>query len=107
MTRLHVRYDAVQFPDDLRFRETADRGRFQVRYALRAPWSREPRCQAGRDYLEALPERFETEAQSLARLTRWPIADIRAKMEANAQSFAPPQLSAIERKWWERLWPNG
>jgi hypothetical protein len=107
LTRLHLRYDAGHFPDDLRLRETADRGHFQVRYALREPWRGELRCQAARDYLQDLPERFEAEAQNLARLTAWPIADIRAKMGAHEESFAPPQLSSVEPKWWERLWPNG
>jgi hypothetical protein len=106
VTRLHLRYDAEHFPDDLRFRETADRGHVQVRYTLRQPWRGEPRCQAARDYLHALPERFEAEAQNLARLTQWPIADIRTRMEENDQSFALPQLTVVERKWWERLWPD-
>jgi hypothetical protein len=107
VTRLHVRYDAARFPEDLRFRETADRSHFQIRYRLRQPWQGEPRCQTARDYLQALPERFEAEAQEIARLTGWPIAEVRAKMEANGQSFAPPQLTLVERKWWERLWPEG
>jgi hypothetical protein len=107
LTRLHLRYDAEHFPDDLRFRVTENRGHFQIRYALREPWRGEPRCQAARAYLQDLPERFEAEAQNLARLTDWPIADIRAKMEAHEESFAPPQLTLVERKWWERLWPNG
>jgi hypothetical protein len=106
VTRLHLRYDAEHFPQDLRFRETADRRGFQVRYTLRHPWPGEPRCEAARDYLQALPQRFEREAHNLARLTRWPIAEIRAKMEANDQSFAPPNLARAERKWWERLWPD-
>jgi len=38
VTRLHLRYDAEHFPDDLRFQETADRSNFQGRYVLRQPW---------------------------------------------------------------------
>jgi hypothetical protein len=104
VTRLHLRYDAGRFPDELRLRESGDRSRFQVRYALREPWRGEPRCEAARDYLKALPARFEEEAGNLARLTGWPIAEIRAKMEATGQSFTTSQLLAAERKWWERLW---
>ena len=37
ITRLHVRYDAEHFPDDLRFQETGDRSNFQGRYILRHP----------------------------------------------------------------------
>ena len=39
VTRLHVRYDAEHFPDDLRFQETADRSNFQGRYVLHLPWN--------------------------------------------------------------------
>jgi hypothetical protein len=106
VTRLDLRYDAERFPDDLRLRESGDRSPFQVRYALRQPWRGEPRCEAARDYLKALPARFEEEAGNLARLTGRPIAEIRAKMEAAGQSFATSQLLAAERKWWERLWPE-
>jgi hypothetical protein len=106
VTRLHLRYDAAGFAEDLRFRESGDRSSFQLGYTLREPWRGEPRCEAARDYLSALPARFEAEAQSLARLTGWPVAEIRARMEANGQPFAPPQLLAAERRWWERLWPE-
>jgi len=34
VTRLHVRYDAEHFPEDLMFQETGDRQNFQVRDAL-------------------------------------------------------------------------
>ena len=106
VTRLRLRYDAARFAEDLRLRESGDRSGFQLSYTLREPWRGEPRCEAARDYLIALPARFEAEAQSLARLTRWPIAEIRARMEASGQPFALPQLLAAERRWWERLWPE-
>ena len=35
VTRLHVRYDAAHFPEDLVFQETGDRTNFQGRYVLR------------------------------------------------------------------------
>jgi hypothetical protein len=37
-TRLHVRYDAKSFPEDIAFQETYDREDFQGRYVLRHPW---------------------------------------------------------------------
>ncbi len=106
VTRLHLRYDREHFPDDLRLRETDDRTNFQGRYVLHHPWSGVPRCQAARDYLSGLPKRFDQEAESLARLTRWPIAGIRTKMEAGGQSFTPADVGPDTRKWWEKLWPN-
>lgn len=39
LTRLHVRYDAVHFPEDLIFQETSDRNTFQARYILRHAWT--------------------------------------------------------------------
>ena len=35
VTRMHVRYDAQRFPEDLVLQETADRNNFQARYVLR------------------------------------------------------------------------
>jgi hypothetical protein len=107
VTRWRLRYDAAGAPADLRFRESGERDSFQLSYTLREPWRGEPRCDAARAYLEGLPARFEAEAQNLARLTRWPLAEIRTKMEANGQPLTLPQLLAAERKWWERLWPDG
>jgi hypothetical protein len=37
ITRLHVRYDAEHFPEDIMFQETADYGNFQASYILRHP----------------------------------------------------------------------
>jgi hypothetical protein len=107
VTRLHLRYDAAHFADDLHFRETADRDNFQGRYVLRHPWRGDPLCEAARDYLRALPESFEQQAQNLSRLTRWPIEQIRRKMETTGQSFTAPELPSASRLWWEKLWPDG
>ena len=46
MTRLHVRYDAAHFPEDLVFQETADRTNFQGRYVLRHEWKGSSSCEA-------------------------------------------------------------
>ena len=47
VTRLHVRYDAKSFPEDLNFTETSDRENFQGRYILQHPFVGEARCSAG------------------------------------------------------------
>lgn len=85
VTRLHVRYDATTFPEDLMFQETADRANFQGRYILRHPYTGEAMCDAGRDYARSLDVRFAQEAATLATLTGWDIAEIRRKMAANGQ----------------------
>jgi hypothetical protein len=103
VTRLHVRYDAEHFPEDLFFHETGDTSNFQGRYVLRHPWKGEASCSAGQEYLKSLDARFDKEAQTLASLTGWGIADIRIKMASGGQSIAQPTPNA-NPTWWQRLW---
>ncbi len=97
MTRLHVRYDAARFPEDLVFQETADRSTFQGRYVLRHPWKGEAQCEAAERYRQSLRARAEREAGNLAALTGWPIEDIRRK------TGTVPEGSPEGRPWWQRL----
>ncbi len=99
LTRLHVRYDAAHFPEDLMFQETSDRGNFQARYILRHPWTGNDDCPAAKAYREQLRQRYEKEAQNLASLTGWAIQDIRGAMKLDHP--APG-----DRKWYQRLWRN-
>ena len=85
LTRLHVRYDAAHFPEDLMFQETADRSNFQGRYVLRHPYTGPAACAAGEAYRRLLGARFEAEASTLSQLTGWDIASIREKMRASGQ----------------------
>jgi hypothetical protein len=85
VTRLHVRYDAQSFPEDLVLTETRDRSNFQGRYVLNHPWKGPTNCEAGARYRAGLPKRFEQEAQNLVNLTGWPLADVLAEMEATGQ----------------------
>jgi hypothetical protein len=91
VTRLHVRYDAKSFPEDLNFIETADRENFQGRYILQHPYEGAMTCSAGDTYRTWLPGRFKTEAQTLARLTGWPLKDIETRMAANGQPISGTQ----------------
>ncbi len=98
MTRLHVRYDAAHFPEDLVFQETADRTNFQGRYVLRHEWKGTESCDAAGRYRIGLPERRDREARNLASLTGWDIAAIRRSMGSAEQTPATPV------KWWQRIW---
>lgn len=98
LTRLHVRYSAETFPEDLAFQETSDRSNFQGRYVLRHPWKGEAKCEAAKSYFSSLPDRLEKEAQTLANLTGWEISDIRKKMEI------PVSDAPDKGKWWEGIW---
>ena len=95
ITRLHVRYDAAHFPEDLMFQETADRQNFQARYVLRHPFQGAT-CGAADGYYRAVAERQEREAQTLANLTGWEIADIRRRAGIDGTRVASDP-------WWKRI----
>ena len=99
VTRLHVRYDAEHFPDDLRSQATGDRSNVQGRYVLRQPWQGSGSCAAAREYRRTVAAREEREAQTLASLTGWDLETIRTKMGLES---APP--AAANASWWQRLW---
>ena len=99
VTRLHVRYDAARFPDDLVFQETADRSTFQGRYVLQHPFKGEDKCEAAARYRDELRARADREAGALASLTGWPIEDIRRKMGPAYGAVRPDA-----RPWWKKMW---
>lgn len=80
VTRLHVRYSAQTFPEDLMFQETRDRQNYQTRYVLRHAWKGdENQCEEAKSYLQRVTERQEREAQQLSNLTGWDINEIRRR----------------------------
>jgi len=87
VTRLHVRYDAAHFPEDLALMETRDRENFQGRYVLQHPWMGSAACPTADAYRDALPARFRKEARNLAALTGWAMPDIEKRMEETGQSL--------------------
>jgi len=126
VTRLHVRYDGAQFPEDLVFQETKDRGNFQGRYIMRHPWTGSDQCGQATRYREQLVVRQRAEEQRLMELTGWTMSDIVAKRgsadptqptpsslpgdvlimpppvapPAPAREQSPPE----EKSWWKRIW---
>jgi hypothetical protein len=86
VTRLHVRYDAKSFPEDLNFIETSDRENFQGRYVMHHPFVATESCPAGDTYRASLPTRFKREAKTLADVTGWSQQNIEARMETTGQS---------------------
>ena len=77
LTRLHVRYSAATFPEDLTFQQTQDQENFQARYVIRHPWTGSPdACAAASDYFAGLRHRHETDAVTLAGLTGWDLAGV-------------------------------
>ena len=70
-TRLHLRYDRENFPQDLFFQETPNRQSFQARYVITHPAQGELNCTEGGMYLEKLIGRRQKELHTLASLTGW------------------------------------
>jgi hypothetical protein len=89
VTRLHVRYDAASFPEDLMFQETADRSNYQGRYVLRHPFPNQGAtvsyCPQFAEYSRGLSLRFVKEAATLSHLTGWDLATIKKNMSVNGQ----------------------
>lgn len=106
VTRLHVRYDAASFPEDLVFQETGDRQNFQGRYIVRHAWNGSPNaCPQARQYFDSLKQRQEREVQQLANLTGWKVEEIRRGVSALAP--APEETPKKQPTWWEQLWGGG
>jgi hypothetical protein len=99
VTRLHVRYDAQHFPEDLTLHETGDRSNFQGRFVIRHAWKGDRDCPGSAEYRRALRQRQAKEAETLAELTGWDMESIRRKMqwEDGGDEVGP-------RSWWERVW---
>jgi hypothetical protein len=111
LSRLHVRYDAAHFPEDLVFQETADQNTFQGRYVMRHPWKGTSQCGEAASYTKELTARQEKEAQNLAQLTGWNINDIRKKAQGVKITSAPAEAPAaaqseppVESAWYRALW---
>ena len=103
VTRLHVRYDAKTFPEDIVLQVTDDKENFQGRYVMQHPWKGEANCEMADSYYAGLKKRFEKEAETLASMTGWDINVIRRKMEKNGQSF-DIKANVDSRPWWEQMW---
>lgn len=98
LTRMHVRYDAEHFPEDLVFQVTDDRQNFQGRYILRHPYRGDLSCQEGKAYKAELERRHAAQAETLAGLTGWELASIHKKMGPDAPGKKKNQ------PWYKKLW---
>lgn len=68
-TRLHVRYNRNNFPQDLQFQVTPNTENYQARYIITHPATGEFNCEAGKKYLKDLKQRRADEMEMLTRLT--------------------------------------
>ncbi len=56
-------------------------------------------CDAGKNYQQAVKNRQETEAQTLANLTGWDLNAIRRKI-----NFITVDYNNSDEPWWRNLW---
>jgi hypothetical protein len=97
LTRLHVRYSAATFPEDLVFQQTQDQENFQARYVIRHPWTGSiDACPAARDYFAELKRRHRADAATLADLTGWDLAGVLKRVGLDPDEHPEP--------WWRQLW---
>jgi len=107
VTRLHVRYDAKSFPEDLKFKQTGDRQNFQGRYILRHAFDGEMDCPEAEKYKQQVNERKETEIKTLANLTGWETKYIRTKIKAaDKGGFFDLDKPKKKTDWWNNIWPG-
>lgn len=102
VTRLHVRYDAAHFPEDLQLQVTQDRSNFQGRFVMRHFWQGDASCPAAKQYRATLPDRRREQAEALADLTGWKLEAIRQHMALDGDWSTPGESVS----WWQRIWSN-
>lgn len=104
-TRLHVRYNRKNFPQDLMFQETPNKDRFQCRYVIHHPATGDLSCEEGQYYLKDLVKRREKELHELARLTGWSVMKYKdyvstyanmIKGEPTPEEIAPQPVKKVE-----------
>ena len=107
VTRLHVRYDAKSFPEDLKFKTTGDRSNFQGRYVLRHAFDGEMDCPEANEYIAQVNKRKEKEIKTLSNLTGWSTKYIRDKIDSAEQGgFLTPIKDKPKTDWWNKIWPG-
>ena len=109
VTRLHVRYDAKSFPEDLKFKTTGNKQNFQGRYILRHAFEGEMKCEAAKDYKEMVNTRRDKEVKTLANLTGWDRSDIWDDI-ADAGMGTKFDIKGKDDDrgptWWKDLWDD-
>lgn len=71
ITRLHVRYNREDYPQDILFTATPNKDRFQGRYVIRHAAGKSYTCAASNAYYQKVVDRRKREVNTLASLTGW------------------------------------
>ena len=95
-TRLHVRYNRENFPQDLLFQETPNKDLFQARYVMNHPVeSSELDCMEGISYLKTLEKRQSEELENLAQFTNMDLGEM-----SEITNAYTAKVKAENRKLW-------
>lgn len=100
LTRLHLRYSATRFPEDLQLHETGDRENWQARYVIRHPYRGPDECPELVPYRRTVWARREKEAKNYAELTGFSLEATRNKMGVLEDWSEPDEAP----EWWKRIW---
>jgi hypothetical protein len=100
LTRLHLRYSAAHFPEDLHLQETGDRENWQARYVIRHPYRGPEECPELAGYRRTVWSRREKEARSYCDLTGADLDATRQKMGV-LDDWSEPDEAV---NWWRRIW---
>ena len=99
ITRLRLRYNRKTFPQDLQFKATPNKQRFQSRYVMRNPAQGDLSCDQGQRYLKKLVRRRKAELNQLVELTGWDKTDF----PKNYIAYYQDMIQANSNGWFERL----
>jgi hypothetical protein len=102
LTRLHLRYDAEHFPEDLVFQTTSDRENWQARYVIHHAYAGTDECPQLAEYHRTLWDRRRHEAENYSDLTGVGLDQVRQQMGVKGD-WSKAYESAT---WWERIWNN-
>jgi hypothetical protein len=104
VTRLHARYDAASFPEDLVFQETSNTENFQSRYVTRTPFQGKCDCEAGAEYRKTLADRHAAQRDALVGLTGWTPSTVRQRMATGPDAYLPSVNVQAQQTWWQKMW---
>lgn len=96
VTRLHVRYNRKNYPQDLTFTETPNMENFQGRYVIRHAAGTNFTCSEAKGYYAKVATRRQKELDELASLTGWDITGHKSYVEEYAKLSSKTSGSWID-----------
>ncbi len=115
LTRLRVRYDRQNFPQDLVFQVTPNKESFQGRYIMNHPYRGEIACDEAYGYYKKVLARRKKEMAELQALTGWdlqPYANYtaeyrRLRNDAYEKLVKEGKIKPKKGAFWDMEWPEG